>query len=145
MTTQPIEVLLVEDSPADAELTIHALRRNNLATRILHLQDGAEALEYLLGKGRYAGRDTMQTPKVVLLDLKLPRVDGLEVLRQVRANERTRFQPVVVLTSSAEERDMVESYRLGCNSYVRKPVDFDEFVGAARQLGLYWLLLNRCP
>lgn len=138
-------ILLVEDNPDDEALTLHAFQQQHLANRVVVARDGVQALDYLFGRGAHAGRDVARAPAVVLLDLKLPRVDGLEVLRQVRANERTRFQPVVVLTSSAEERDVVESYRLGCNSYVRKPVDFDEFVGAARQLGLYWLLLNRCP
>ena len=138
-------ILLVEDNPDDEALTLHAFQQQHLANRVVVARDGVQALDYLFGRGAHAGRDLARAPAVVLLDLKLPRVDGLEVLRQVRANERTRFQPVVVLTSSAEERDMVESYRLGCNSYVRKPVDFDEFIGAARQLGLYWLLLNRCP
>ena len=138
-------ILLVEDNPDDEALTLHAFQQQHLANRVVVARDGVQALDYLFGRGAHAGRDLARAPAVVLLDLKLPRVDGLEVLRQVRANERTRFQPVVVLTSSAEERDMVESYRLGCNSYVRKPVDFDEFIGAARQLGLYWLLLNRYP
>lgn len=138
-------ILLVEDNPDDEALTLHAFQEQNLANQVMVVRDGVQALDLLFGRGAYAGRDLTRSPAVVLLDLKLPRVDGLEVLRQVRANERTRFQPVVVLTSSAEERDVVESYRLGCNSYVRKPVDFDEFVGAARQLGLYWLLLNRYP
>ncbi len=138
-------ILLVEDNPDDEALTLHAFQEQNLANQVMVVRDGVQALDFLFGRGAYAGRDLTRSPAVVLLDLKLPRVDGLEVLRQVRANERTRFQPVVVLTSSAEERDVVESYRLGCNSYVRKPVDFDEFVGAARQLGLYWLLLNRYP
>lgn len=138
-------ILLVEDNPDDEALTLHAFQQQHLANRVVVVRDGVQALDYLFGRGAHVGRDLARVPAVVLLDLKLPRVDGLEVLRQVRANERTRFQPVVVLTSSAEERDVVESYRLGCNSYVRKPVDFDEFVGAAQQLGLYWLLLNRCP
>lgn len=138
-------ILLVEDNPDDEALTLHAFQEQNLANQVMVVRDGVQALDYLFGRGVHAARDLARPPAVVLLDLKLPRVDGLEVLRQVRANQRTRFQPVVVLTSSTEERDVVESYRLGCNSYVRKPVDFDEFVGAARQLGLYWLLLNRCP
>lgn len=138
-------ILLVEDNPDDEALTLHAFQEQNLANQVMVVRDGVQALDYLFGCGVHTGRDLARPPAVVLLDLKLPRVDGLEVLRQIRANERTRFQPVVVLTSSTEERDVVESYRLGCNSYVRKPVDFDEFVGAARQLGLYWLLLNRCP
>lgn len=136
-------ILLVEDNPDDEALTLHAFRQQHLANQVVVAHDGVEALDYLFGRGAYGGRDLSRPPAVVLLDLKLPRVDGLEVLRQIRADPRTCFQPVVVLTSSEEERDLVESYRLGCNSYVRKPVDFDAFVQAAQQLGLYWLLLNR--
>ncbi len=136
-------ILLVEDNPDDEALTVHAFKKQRLANRLVVVRDGVQALDYLFARGAWASRDIAQAPAVVLLDLKLPRVDGLEVLRQLRADERTWSQPVVVLTSSAEERDVVESYRLGCNSYVRKPVDFDEFIAAARQLGLYWLLLNR--
>jgi two-component system response regulator len=135
-------ILLVEDNPDDEALTLHAFQRQHLANRVVVVRDGVQALDYLFARG---GRDIAQAPAVVLLDLKLPRIDGLEVLRQLRADERTWSQPVVVLTSSAEERDVVESYRLGCNSYVRKPVDFDEFIAAAQQLGLYWLLINRRP
>lgn len=136
-------ILLVEDNPDDEALTLHAFRQQHLANQVVVAHDGVEALDYLFGRGAYGGRDLSRPPAVVLLDLKLPRVDGLEVLRQIRADPRTCFQPVVILTSSEEERDLVESYRLGCNSYVRKPVDFDAFVQAAQQLGLYWLLLNR--
>lgn len=136
-------ILLVEDNPDDEALTLHAFRQQHLANQVVVAHDGVEALDYLFGRGAHGGRDLSRPPAVVLLDLKLPRVDGLEVLRQIRADPRTCFQPVVVLTSSEEERDLVESYRLGCNSYVRKPVDFDAFVQAAQQLGLYWLLLNR--
>lgn len=138
-------ILLVEDNPDDEALTLHAFRQQHLANQVVVAHDGVEALDYLFGRGAYGGRDLSRPPAVVLLDLKLPRVDGLEVLRQIRADPRTCFQPVVILTSSEEERDLVESYRLGCNSYVRKPVDFDAFVQAAQQLGLYWLLLNRQP
>jgi len=140
MSAKPI--LLVEDNPDDEALTIRAFRKNNVSNRVIVARDGAEALDYLFGTGTYAGRPDHDSPQVVLLDLKLPKVDGLEVLRRVRAEERTRLLPVVILTSSKEERDLIEGYRLGCNSYVRKPVNFDEFVEAARQLGLYWLLLN---
>jgi CheY-like chemotaxis protein len=145
MNENTIEILLVEDNPNDVELTLHALKKNNLANRIHVVRDGAEALEYLFGSGAYAGRDLNHTPKVILLDLKLPKVDGMEVLRRIKSNERTRSIPVVVLTSSREERDIVESYRLGVNSYITKPVDFDQFTEAVRQLGLYWLLLNQPP
>lgn len=138
-------ILLVEDNPDDAALTCRALERSNVHNELIVVSDGAEALDYLFGTGAHAGRDTAEMPVVVLLDLKLPKVDGLEVLARVRADERTRTLPVVVLTSSAEERDLLASYRLGANSYVRKPVDFAEFAEAARQLGLYWLLLNLAP
>jgi len=139
------EILLVEDNPDDQALTVRALRRHNLANRIEVAEDGQEALDYLFGAGRFAGRDAGRLPAVVLLDLKLPKLDGLEVLARIRADERTRCLPVVILTSSLEERDIAEGYRLGANSYVRKPVDFDAFIEAARQLGLYWLVLNEPP
>lgn len=141
---EPI-ILLVEDNPDDEALTLHAFQQQRIGNKVIVVRDGVEALDYLLGRGQYLGRDLTDAPAVVLLDLKLPRLDGLEVLRQLRADARTRSLPVVVLTSSDEQRDLVESYRLGCNSYVRKPVDFDDFVHAAQQLGLYWLLLNRRP
>ena len=145
MDENSIEILLVEDNPNDVELTLHALKKNNLTNRIHVVRDGAEALEYLFSSGAYAERDLNQTPKVILLDLKLPKVDGMEVLKRIKADERTRSIPVVVLTSSREERDIVDSYRLGVNSYITKPVDFDQFTEAVRQLGLYWLLLNQPP
>jgi len=138
-------ILLVEDNPDDEALTLRAFKKHNITNHVVVAHDGAQALEYLFGTGRYAGRDMALTPQLILLDLKLPKVDGLEVLRQLRADDRTRLLPVVVLTSSTEERDLVESYRLGANSYVRKPVDFTQFVEAARQLGLYWLLMNQPP
>jgi len=141
----PVEILLVEDNPQDAEMTIRALKKHNLANRIHHVIDGAEALAFIFATGIYVDRKVEDRPKVILLDLKLPKVDGLEVLKKVKADERTRTIPVVVLTSSKEERDMVESYRLGTNSYIAKPVDFDQFVEAIRQMGLYWLILNRLP
>jgi two-component system response regulator len=138
-------VLLVEDNPDDVELTLRAFKKNNLLNEVVVANDGAEALDYLFGTGSYAGRDASVLPQLVLLDLKLPRVDGLEVLRQLRTNERTELLPVVMLTSSKEEQDLVQSYRLGANSYIRKPVDFDQFMEAVRQLGLYWLVLNEPP
>jgi len=136
-------ILLVEDDPDDEALTLRALKKNNIANQVVVAHDGAEALDYLLGSGMHAGRDLSVMPQVVLLDLKLPRIDGLEVLRRIRADERLRLLPVVVLTSSDEEKDIIESYNLGANSYVRKPVGFVEFVEAIRQLGLYWLVLNK--
>lgn len=138
-------ILLVEDNSDDEALTLHALKTNNIKNRVIVARNGVEALDYLFGTGIHAGRDTRDQPAVVLLDLKLPKIDGLEVLRRIRADERTRVLPVVILTSSKEEQDLANGYLLGCNSYVRKPVDFDEFVAAARQLGLYWLLLNEQP
>lgn len=138
-------ILLVEDNPDDVELTLRAFRKMNLANDIEVARDGAEALEYLLARGAHAGRDAASDPQLVLLDLKLPKVDGLEVLRQMRGHERTRLLPVVVLTSSRQDRDVVESYRLGANGYVRKPVDFHEFTEATSRLGLYWLVLNVAP
>jgi CheY-like chemotaxis protein len=140
-----IEILLVEDNPNDVELTLRALKRHNLANKVHVVKDGAEALDYLFANEIYANRDINQSPKLVLLDLKLPKVDGLEVLRQVKSDERTKTIPVVVLTSSREEQDMIESYKLGVNSYIVKPVDFDKFLDAIGELGLYWLLLNEQP
>lgn len=138
-------ILLVEDNSDDAELTLRAFRKNNISNHLVVVRDGAEALDYLFGNGAFHGRDVEELPQVVLLDLKLPKVDGLEVLRRIRADARTALLPVVILTSSREEQDIAKGYRLGANSYVRKPVNFDEFLGAARQLGLYWLLLNEVP
>ena len=137
-----VEILLVEDSPSDAELALHALKRHHLANRIEVVRDGAEALDFIFCTGAYAHRNAQDNPKVILLDLKLPKVDGLEVLQRVKSDARTRMIPVVILTSSREERDIVESYQLGVNSYIVKPVDFEQFTEAVRQLGLYWLLLN---
>lgn len=138
-------ILLVEDNPDDEALTLRALRKNRILNEVVVARDGVEALDYLFGRGAYEGRDASLQPQVVLLDLRLPRLDGLEVLRQLRSDERTRFLPVVVLTSSDEEKDIVESYRIGSNSYIRKPVHFDQFSEAIRQLGLYWLVLNLSP
>lgn len=140
MTEQQVDILLVEDNPQDAEMTIRALKKHHLANSIHHAKDGAEAVAFLFGND-----STVRRPKVVLLDLKLPKVDGLEVLQKVKSNEETRAIPVVVLTSSKEERDMVESYRLGVNSFITKPVEFEKFMEAVQQLGLYWLLLNGLP
>ena len=140
-----VDILLVEDNPNDAELAIRALRKHKLANNLIHVPDGAAALDYLFARGEHAGRSVEDRPKLILLDLKLPKVDWLEVLKAVKSDERTRLTPVVVLTTSKEERDLVESYRLGANSYIVKPVDFDNFVGAVKELGYYWLLLNELP
>jgi len=140
-----VELLLVEDDPRDEEMTLRALKSHRLANRVHVVRDGAEALDFLFGRGAYAERRLDDSPKVVLLDLKLPKVDGLEVLRRVRKDPRTAILPVVVLTSSREESDLVDSYRLGVNSYVVKPVEFNRFVEAVGELGLYWLLLNELP
>ncbi len=138
-------ILLVEDNPDDEALAIRALKRHHVGNEIVVAHDGVEALDYLFGTGLYTGRDVSLKPSVVLLDLKLPRVDGLEVLRRVREDERTKLLPVVVLTTSSEEQDLLDSYSLGCNSYIRKPVDFIQFSEAIRQLGMYWLLMNESP
>ena len=138
-------ILLVEDNTDDEILALRAFKMNNMLNRVVVARDGVEALEYLFGTGAYAGRDPSVHPQVILLDLKLPKVDGLEVLRQLRSDPRTHLVPVVVLTSSNEERDLVDSYQMGVNSYIRKPVDFVQFVEAVRQLHLYWLILNESP
>jgi len=145
MKTNEVEILLVEDNPTDVELTLRALKKNNLANKVHVVTDGAEALEFIFASGAYEDRDINHRPRVILLDLKLPKVDGLEVLRKIKSDERTRHIPVVVLTSSKEEKDRVESYRLGVNSYIAKPVDFNQFTKAVSELGLYWLLLNELP
>ena len=143
--TDPVEILLVEDNPEDVELTLQALEKHHLASHVKVVNDGAQALDYLFGGGPDAGQGDRPLPKVVFLDLKLPKVDGLEVLRRMKADNRTRLIPVVVLTSSEEESDLLESYKLGVNSYVVKLLDFEKFVESIAELGLYWVLLNRSP
>jgi two-component system, response regulator len=140
-----VEILLVEDSPEDAELTIRALRRNKLANEIHVAEDGAEALDFLFCRGAHADREFSHAPRLVLLDLKLPKVSGLEVLRALRADERTRAIPVVILTSSKEERDLIDGYKLGVNAYAQKPVDFEQFSETVRQIGMFWMLINQAP
>ncbi len=139
------QILLVEDNPDDVALTMRALKKNNIANEVVVAKDGVEALDYLFGTGAYAGRDVSKIPAVVLLDLNLPRINGMEVLERLRKDERTKLTPVVILTSSKEEHDLIRGYRLGANSYIRKPVDFIQFSEAVRQLGLYWLILNEPP
>ncbi len=141
----PISILLVEDNPADAELTLRALKQSRIGNHIQLLQDGAEALDFLFCEGAYAHRSMGNAPKVILLDLKLPKVSGLDVLRRLKSDPRTQMIPVVVLTSSAEDRDVIDSYNLGVNSYIVKPVDFEQFNQAVKQLGFYWVLFNRSP
>ena len=138
-------ILLVEDNPDDVQLTLRALKKNKIMNEVVVAQDGVEALEYLFGTGKYAGRDTKALPQVVLLDLKMPKMDGHEVLQRIRKDERTKLLPIVILTTSSEDRDRVESYKVGANSYIRKPVDFNQFAEAVSQLGLYWLVLNEAP
>jgi CheY-like chemotaxis protein len=138
-------ILLVEDNPDDVKLTLRALKKSNIRNEVIVVGDGVEAVDYLFGTGKFAGRDTGIMPQVVLLDLKMPKMDGLEVLHRIRANESTKLLPVVILTTSSEDKDRIESYKLGANSYIRKPVDFNQFVDAVQQLGLYWLVLNEGP
>lgn len=138
-------ILLVEDNPDDEVLTLHALKMNGISNEVVVVRDGAQALDYMFGRGEYAGRDVSQLPAVILLDLNMPKVGGLEVLRTLRADPRTKPAPVVVLTTSREEQDLINSYELGANSYVRKPIDFEQFIEAVRHLGMYWLLLNELP
>jgi two-component system response regulator len=138
-------ILLVEDNPDDEALTLRALKINNILNGVIVARDGAEALDYLFGTGKYAGRDLSNMPQVILLDLKLPKIDGMEVLRSIRADERTKLLPVVILTSSKEERDLINGYKLGANSYIRKPVDFEQFRESVKQMKLYWLVLNEPP
>jgi two-component system response regulator len=138
-------ILLVEDNPDDVKLTLRALKKSNILNEVVVAQDGVEALDYLFGTGKFEGRDTRIMPQMILLDLKMPRMDGLEVLHRIREDERTKVLPVVILTTSREDKDRIESYKLGANSYIRKPVDFNQFVEAVKQLGLYWLVLNEAP
>lgn len=143
--TQEKIILLVEDNPDDEALTLRALKKNNILNQVVVARDGVEALDYLFGTGAYEGRNLADTPQLILLDLKLPKLDGFEVLKRIRNDARTRLQPVVILTTSDEDRDIIASYELGANSYIRKPVDFEQFMEAVRQLGLYWLVLNVTP
>lgn len=145
MNNPQVEILLIEDNMDDAEMTIHALRKKNLANRLIHLKDGEEALDFLFGTGNYTGRDINVKPKLILLDLKMPKVDGMEVLKKVKSNSMTKTIPVVVLTSSKEDPDLKKCYELGANSYIVKPVEFESFVNAVSELGLYWMLLNQLP
>jgi len=140
-----IDILLIEDNHHEAELSIRSLKKHNLANTLKHIDDGAEALDFIFSKGVYSARESLLIPKLIILDLKLPKVDGLEILRQLKADERTKMIPVVALTSSQEERDVLESYKLGVNSYIVKPVNFESFSKAVAELGLYWLLLNHSP
>ncbi len=142
---QEVEILLAEDNESDAEITIRALRKNNLANKLVHLKDGADALDFIFAEGSYAHRDIQNTPRVVLLDLKMPKVNGIEVLQRIKSDSRTQKIPVVMLTSSKEDPDIQTCYKLGVNSYVVKPVTFEEFVKAVSELGLYWMLLNHSP
>jgi two-component system, response regulator len=142
---QAVEILLVEDNPHDVELTLRAFKKRNISNVVYTVKDGSEALDFLFARGDYADRDPKAAPRVILLDLKLPKVDGLEVLRIIKSDEKTKFIPVVVLTSSNEDRDVIQSYQLGVNSYIVKPVDFLKFVDAVAELGFYWLLLNKPP
>jgi len=143
--TQEVEILLVEDDPSDVELTIRALKKHNLANKLVHVKDGSEALDFIFSRGSYAGRDISKGPRVILLDLKMPKVDGIEVLKEIKSNELTKRIPVVVLTSSREDPDIETCYSLGVNSYVVKPVEFEQFVKVISDLGLYWMILNQPP
>lgn len=145
MNTGKVDIILVEDNPDDAELALHALKKNRIANSLIHLKDGEEALDYIFCKGQYEKRNISDIPKVILLDIKMPKVDGLEVLKRIKADPIIRIIPVVLLTSSKEEKDILESYQLGANSYIVKPVNFDSFVKAVSDLGLYWMLLNHTP
>jgi two-component system, response regulator len=145
MDHNDVEILLIEDNPHEAELTIRSLKKNNLTNKLMHIDDGADALDFIFSQGKYSSRNKYSQPKLILLDLKLPRVDGLEILRRLKEDAHTNMIPVVVLTSSKEERDIVESYRLGVNSYIVKPVNFESFTKAISEVGLYWLLLNTNP
>ena len=142
---QAVDILLVEDNPNDAELTLRALKKSKIASTIIHVHDGEEALEYVFARGRFEGRDINSQPRLMLLDLKLPKIDGMQVLKAVKSDPRTKLMPVVILTTSKEENDILRSYELDANSYIVKPVDFDKFIDAVKELGLYWLLLNVMP
>ena len=145
MKQSQVEILLIEDNPDEAELAIRSLKKNNLANNLVHIDDGAEALDYIFCKGKYAGNNISITPKVILLDLKLPKVGGLEILKQIKMDERTKVIPVVILTSSKEDSDLIEGYNLGVNSYIVKPVNFESFAKAISDLGMYWVILNQQP
>lgn len=145
MDAEPVDILLVEDNQTDVELALRALKKSGLANNIFVVNDGEEALDFLFCKNKFENRNPNHPPKVILLDLKLPKVDGLQVLRILKADEEKKIIPVIVLTSSNQEKDMIDSYKLGVNSYIRKPVDFDQFIGAVNQIGYYWLLLNQLP
>lgn len=145
MKNSEVEIILVEDNPSDAEMTIRALKKNNLANRLVHLKDGEEALAFIFATGAFSGRDIENKPKVILLDLKMPKIDGIEVLRKLKADDRTKLIPVVVLTSSKEDPDIRTCYELGVNSYIVKPVGFDHFIEAVSDLGMYWMLVNEGP
>ncbi|MEO6719705.1 MAG: response regulator [Ferruginibacter sp.] len=145
MKQTQVEILLIEDNPDEAELAIRSLKKNNLANNLVHIDDGAEALDYIFCRGKYAANDISITPKVILLDLKLPKVSGLEILKQVKMDERTKVIPVVILTSSKEDSDVIEGYNLGVNSYIVKPVNFESFAKAISDLGMYWVILNQHP
>lgn len=144
-SNQAVQVLLVDDNPADVELTVHVLRHNGLANAIQIAEDGEEALDFVFGRGPHAGRSVADRPRVILLDLKLPKVDGIDVLRAIRSDDRTRAIPVVLLTSSKEQRDVVEGYKWGANAFIQKPVDFEQFQNAIQQIGLFWLVVNESP
>ncbi|MFZ0616983.1 MAG: response regulator [Chthoniobacterales bacterium] len=145
MNSNSTEILIVEDNPNDAQLTMRSLQKNNLANHIMHVSDGQAAIDYIFGEGKYQGRNVLHQPKVVLLDLKLPKLNGLQVLARIRGDKRTKILPVVILTSSQEESDLIESYNLGANSYIVKPVEFENFAKSVQEVGLYWLLLNKPP
>jgi CheY-like chemotaxis protein len=145
MNLDNTEILIVEDNPNDAQLTMRSLKKNNLANHIMHVSDGQAAVDYLFGEGEYQGRNVLDQPKVVLLDLKLPKLNGLQVLARIRGDARTKMLPVVILTSSQQESDLIESYKLGANSYIVKPVKFENFAKSVQEVGLYWLLLNKPP
>jgi len=145
MEQNQVEILLIEDNHQEAELTIRSLKKNNLANRLMHIDDGEEALDFIFSRGKYVSNRELLNPKLILLDLKLPKVEGLEILRQIKSDDRTKTIPVVILTSSKEEKDIIESYKLGVNSYIVKPVSFESFSNSVSELGLYWLILNQGP